>query len=83
MYQTLIQYLKYFNSNSNRKYLIETVSIADRVVFHKYSLSTLKLTISLDVMFNSTNIYNINKCFFYRILSKILLFSLYACWEQS
>lgn len=64
MYQTLIQYLKYFNSNSNRKYLIEAVSIDDTVVFHKYSLSTLKLLISLDVMFNSTNIYYINKCFF-------------------
>lgn len=42
MYQTLIQYLKYFNSNNNRKDLIEAVSIADTVVFHKYSLSTLK-----------------------------------------
>lgn len=64
MYQTLIQYLKYFNSNSNRKYLIEAVCIDDTVVFHKYSLSTLKLLISLDVMFNPTNIYYINKCFF-------------------
>lgn len=41
MYQTLIQYLKYFNSNSNRKDLIEAVSIADTVFFIDIALAHL------------------------------------------